>query len=137
MSDGKIATATSVVRTMKDFFPQPGERIKQYVVDMRREDRWERETCPRIQVPVHEDNTGVECSNSNSSVPWIDLDHHCCYVCGDLSESTRELVEARGWFAAKAARPPICDDLDKLSDQIAPDLAMRAHTLLAMIPRDR
>lgn len=130
-----ISTLTSVTAVMKDLYPRAGDRIKQWVVDDRRENAWERATCPRVKVPAHLDNTEVECRNSGTAALWIDLNHDCCYTCGDRYEeaSTRDDVEA--WIEVRGERPPICADRTLLSDEIAPDPSMGNHPLLAMLKR--
>lgn len=126
------ATITSVNAMLKDFYPLPGTRIKQYVVDTKRENEWERETCPHVDIGAHLDNTDADCRN-DYGVPWVWLDHDCCSICGEMLETTRSRPDVVAWLAEKAARPPIESDHDKLSDEIAPDLASRPHPLL--VPR--
>jgi hypothetical protein len=125
-----FATLTSVNETMKDFFPAPGTRIKQYVVDMRKGRAWEVETCPRIEVPAHIDNTGMGCAASRSL--WIDLQQaHCCHFCGDLAEATADRDDVVAWLA-RTDRPAVTADRAALSDEVAPDLSLRDHPLFRM-----
>lgn len=49
------ASTESTDSLFKDIYPRPGERIKQWVVDVRREDAWARETCPRFTMDPHND----------------------------------------------------------------------------------
>lgn len=128
-------TLTDMNALLKDMFPRPGERVKQWVVDTRREHAWESATSPRFKVVWHLDNTGIECRNSASDAPWSDLDHDCCYFCGDLHEHARELPSVQAWLAEKAKRPPIEQDRTKLSDEIAPDPRLASHPALRMLRR--
>lgn len=113
-----ISDLTSINAMLKDHYPLPGERIKQYVVDMRRESKWERDTCPAFDVAEHEDNTGASCRNVPRA-PWHDLEQHdCCYVCNDQADSLREGPSVQAWLAEKARRPPIETDKSKLSDEV-------------------
>lgn len=125
---------TSYNEVLKDMYPLPGTRVKQWVVDMRRESAWERETCPRVQVFGHPDNTGVECRNVGSA-PWSYLSHDCCSVCNDLLDAVGGRADMAAWTAERAARPPIEQDRSKLSDEVEPAHEMRAHPLLELIPR--
>ena len=113
---------SSLNETMKDVYPRPGTRIKQWVVDARREQQWERDTCPRIVMNDHEDNTGAPCRNCYGSVPWTYLDHDCCQICGDEHERIRMRPDVQAWLTERAARPAIEPDHSKLSDEIEPDL---------------
>lgn len=120
---------------MRDMYARPGEVIKQYVVDMGRESEWERETCPRVTVPVHDDNTGLQCRNSYSS-QWSYLDHDCCYVCNDLYRAHAGDMDIAAWRMERALRPPICADKTKLSDQIAPPLpSMRDNPIFQALKK--
>lgn len=123
---------TSFNATLKDFYPRPGERMKQYVADTLREHKWENETSPRVDVERHDDNTGIECRNVGR-VPWTWLDHDACYDCGDRYEALRDGPLVQAWLAEKAKRPPICEDREKLSDEIAPDPSLAEHPVLAMV----
>lgn len=126
---------TTVAELFKDMYPQPGERIKQWVVDSRREDEWERDTCPRFETSEHEDNTGIECRNSASKVLWTHLDHDCCSDCCSMYEALAVDYSVTAWLAEKAKRPPIEADRTKLSDEIQEDWAMREHPLLKAFNR--
>lgn len=111
---------TSVSVIMKDMFPLPGTRIKQWVVDARRERAWASETCPRFDVTEHRDNTDAPCRNVPRAA-WLDLvQHDCCHECGERGELL-ERLHRRQWLAEKAKRPPIEQDHDKLSDEVQPD----------------
>jgi hypothetical protein len=126
------ANVTTMGALYKDVYPAPGTRIKQWVVDVRREHAWERETCPRIEVPTHEDNTGAVCRNAQTETPWSHLDHDCCYSCNDLQGATRDRADVQAWLAENANRPPIEADRTKLSDQVEPEIdpdAWRDHPL--------
>lgn len=127
---------TAFDAVMRDVYPRPGERIKQWVVDTGREQAWERETCPIVTVPDHRDNTGAECRNCGSSA-WIYLSHDCCYVCNDQREATATRPDVVAWLAERAARPPIERDHKKLSDEIAPDLSLTAHPTIDAMMRSR
>lgn len=118
---------TSINAILKDYYPLPGERIKQYVVDMRRESKWERDTCPLVEVIAHDDNTNATCRNSATSVPWTYLSHDCCEVCCDLYEATETREDVQAWLAEKAKRPPIEQDKSKLSDEVEPHPKTLAH----------
>ena len=121
---------------MKDFYPLPGTRLKQYVVDQYREAAWERETCPRFDVEEHDDNTGLRCRNEGPT-PWTYLDHDCCHDCGDRHTALRDGPSVRAWLEEKAKRPPIESDRTKLSDEIARDLSLKENPVFAMLKKDR
>jgi hypothetical protein len=127
MSDMDLIT---VAEMMRDYFAPPGTRLKQYVVDKRREHAWELETCPKVTMAEHDDNTGLSCRNTYVPVPWTYLDHDCCDVCGDEHEKLRSRDDVQAWLAEKEKRPPICADRSKLSDEIQPDYAATPHPLL-------
>jgi hypothetical protein len=124
------ATIVSIDSLLKDMYPLPGQRIKQWVVDQRREDDWECETCPKIDIVSHEDNTGTTCRNVGP-LPWTFLDHDCCYTCGELHEATRTLAVVQEWLAEKAKRPPIEQDRAKFSEEVQADFGpVACHPLL-------
>lgn len=131
-----ISTLESFNRALKDVYARPGERLKQWVVDTHRENEWESETCPRFQIPEHEDNTdegtGMLCS-SVGLTQWRYLDHHACSICGVLHRFTANDPRVVAWLAEKAKRPPIEADHSKLSDEIAPDLALADNPVFAML----
>lgn len=102
---------------MRDLHPIPGTRLKQYVVDMRRDQAWTRATCPRVDVPAHDDNTGLRCRN-RLSVIWDALDHDACGVCNDLMDVTRQREDVAAWRVERAARPAPCADRTAISDQV-------------------
>lgn len=141
-------TITTVAVYYKDHYPQPGERIKQYVVDERRERAWEEQTAPRFNVDPH-DREGCQlhddpeceyckvlthacpCAGESSLLELRDAD---CDVCNALYEKSLSEPRVIAWFAEKAKRPPICEDRTKLSDEVEsehPSLAM--HPLLGRL----
>lgn len=104
---------------VRDLFALPGTRLKQWVVDVRRERAWEHRTCPRVLTSVHNDNTGLKCRNSGE-VSWADLDSHdCCHECNDLAGMTVDRADVAAWLALKVERPLICADREQLSDEVA------------------
>jgi len=112
----------------KDLYPAAGTRIKQWVVEMGRESAWERETCPRVDVPSHNDNCGGGCRNVGST-QWMHLNHDSCYDCNDLQDATRERPDVVAWLAERAKRPPITTDREALSEEIAPDWSLTEHPM--------
>lgn len=112
-------TLVSFDATMKDFYPLPGERIKQYVVDMRREDTWCDETAPVIHVESHGNNDGDLCARIGKTQWHILQRSHGCDRCSDIADAERESASVKEWLAEKAKRPPICADRTKLSDEVA------------------
>ena len=128
--------------TMKDVYPLPGTRIKQWVVDMRREDEWERETCPRLAVPNHYDECddieaasgALRVCTGSGSTQWRALALRDCRFCEGYYHGASRLPEVVAWLAAKAARPPVCADRSKLSDEIAEDIAsLRDNPMFSFI----
>ncbi len=131
-------TLASLDSTMRDMYPLPGARIKQWVVEHRAVMDWERQTEPTILVPSHRDNTDFECNNVGR-VTWSNL-HHCeCDTCDALLEAAERTPECTEWLAERAKRLAAVEpDHSKLSDQIQPQpepLSIRKHPLLAMLPR--
>ena len=125
-----------VANMYRDHYPAPGERIKQYVVDGRREAAWERDTCPQFDVDVHEDNTGAGCRNAGLTW-WTYLESHdCCYVCNDAADAARGTPSLESWLLERAKRPPIETDRDKLSDEVQPDYMMLPNPALAFFKVD-
>lgn len=120
---------------MKDLYPMPGQRIKQWVVDRRREDAWAQATCPKFFIPSHVDNTGLECRNATGLTPWCRLAHDCCQTCDVLEEVLRGRDEVVNWVAERELRPPIESDRSKLSDEVQPDFG--PSPLFSFIKRDR
>jgi hypothetical protein len=118
---------TSLDAILRDMYPTPGERLKQWVVDSRREAKWEGETCPQFDVPEHYDNTGAPCRNGGERVPWTHLSHDCCSDCCDMHDNHSELPSVQSWLAEKAERPPVEPDRSKLSDQLEPRHDLTAH----------
>lgn len=131
--------------TMKDVYPLPGTRMKQWVVDMRREDAWERETCPVLDVPQHsEDCDDAEAASgelrdcaSVGRTSWLDIHGRECRFCEGFAFGALGRPEMVAWFAAKKARPPICADRDQLSDEIAPDMGEMSNPMLAFLRGSR
>lgn len=124
-----MSTTASVDSLLKDLYPRAGERIKQWVVDDRRAREWVRQTCPRLEVPTHEDNCGSECRNTGSAL-WVDLNHDSCHDCGELMDATRDRPDVAAWRADCDARPKSCADRAKLSDEIEPNRALALHPFL-------
>jgi hypothetical protein len=122
-------TLTTHDALLKDLYPLPGTRLKQWAVDSRREAAWERETCPRFDVPVHEDNCGRQCRNFGPT-PWTFLDHDSCYVCCDMYEDKGQYEPVTTWLGHRANRPPIEADRDKLSDEVEADWPSMKNSLL-------
>ena len=126
---------TSFDSVMKDYYPLPGTRIKQYVVDGRREAAWERDTCPQAHMAWHDDNTGATCRNSCSDVAWVDFNHDCCADCDLYFTTLATTPEVMAWLAEKAKRPPICADHEKLSDEIEPDRSLALNPMFNFLKR--
>lgn len=122
---------------MKDRYPLPGTRIKQYVVDERKDMAWERATCPRVPVAAHDDNTGAQCREAGD-VLWRDLSHHdCCGICNDLAEANAGRADVAAWLAERESRPKPCADRSQLSEEIAPDFTLRDSPMLKFIRGQR
>lgn len=138
---------------LRDIYPTPGTRIKQWVVDENRESDWVRATCPVVDVPLHTDNCvgdGLEserdaeygppmgtyedrrlyCRNYGVTL-WTYLNHDSCYTCGDLHEATADRPDIAAWRVLRDARPPITTDRSLLSDEIAPELHMAENPIYA------
>lgn len=120
---------------LKDRYPAPGTRIKQYVVDERKQAEWDRQTCPMIPVDSHLDNEGFGCCSGQ--VLWIDLRDYCCNTCDAIKGKTYDSAIMRLWVAERAKQPPICANRTLLSDEIAPEWATmnREHPLLKAFKR--
>ncbi len=128
------STTISVDALFKDMYPRAGERIKQWVVDMRRERAWEVATCPHVDVPDHKDNTGADCRNVGASI-WVDLEKHdCCHDCEDLAAALRLRPDVAAWLA-RTDRPAVTRDRSVLSDEIAEDVTLRDHPLFRTVRR--
>lgn len=120
---------------MHDFYALPGTRLKQYVVDYRREDKWELETCPVLEIEEHDDNTGASCRNVGRTA-WSHLDHDCCYLCNERMEAAATHDDrVQEWLKEKAKRPPIEPDNMKLSDEYQPDFALQMHPIFDFIKK--
>lgn len=116
------ATVTSVTSLYKDLYPRPGTRIKQWVIDDRAVDAWERETCPQFPVDAHDGGDGITCPSCGPTL-WIDLRHAECDTCSTLADKLRERPEVVTWCAEQAVRrAAITADHSLLSDEIAPPL---------------
>lgn len=112
---------------LKDYYPRPGERIKQYVVDQRRLDQWVSRTSPRFIIEAHDDNCGSQCRNFGPT-RYMDLRiHDCCNVCNDLAGAMASSPEVIAWQEELKKQPQPCDDRTKLSNEIAPSLSLRKH----------
>lgn len=138
-------------RTLRDLYAAPGTRIKQWVVELRREQAWAAKTCPRIDVPEHIDNCmplgwdvgfdseygppigGRAVCRNVGSTQWTHLDHDSCHTCGDLHEATRSRPDVAAWIALRALRPPITSDREALSDEVAPALELRGHPAIVAL----
>jgi len=130
-------TTVSFDAVFKDRYPMPGQRIKQYVVDEAREDAWERETCPRVVVPEHLDDDRTLCRNVGWP-QWISIPGVDCRICMALHMRAHRTDDTvRDWIAQRAARPPICSDREKLSDEIAPDISLAENPIFAFLKRSR
>jgi hypothetical protein len=124
----------SVDAILGDMYAAPGTRLKQWVVDMRREHAWQDETCPRVFVVAHTDNTGDLCRN-NGQTRWYEIDEHdCCTHCSTFAKLTEYRVSE--WLFERARRPPICADREKLSDEIQEDISLRENPFFAFTRRD-
>jgi len=132
---------TTIACIYKDYYPMPGERIKQYVVDGRRETAWERETCPKFKIAGHVDNCddgrGYSTCFNAGMVTWDALvSHPHCETCNDFGETLRDDARVLSWLAEKARRPPIEPDRSKLSDEVEPDRSLELHPILkGLLPR--
>lgn len=125
---------TAMDSTLKDVYALPGTRLKQWVVDARREQQWERETCPRFAMREHNDNCGGSCRELAALAMWTHLAHHdCCGECNDMAEAVASTPEVVAWLAERDARPPICQDHTLLSDEIQEDYAMTENPILKML----
>lgn len=118
---------------LKDVYAPPGTRLKQWVVNVRTVHAWEDETAPRVHVPRHNDNTGVECRNVGQSL-WSHLStHDCCSTCNDMADSTAT-PEILAWDAERKRRyDEAMKDRETLSDEIQPDLSLGEHPMLKFI----
>lgn len=126
----------SMDSVLKDLYPQPGSRIKRWVVEDRAVDAWVRETCPRYAVPTHDCDDGVQCPSSGCT-QFIDILHAECDACSELADRLRELPEVIAWYAEYRTRhAAITADHSLLSDEIAPPLGnMARNPLLKLISR--
>lgn len=138
-----MSDLTSFDAAMRDLYPSPGTRVKQWVVDEYKLSAWVRATCPLVKVWPHRDNTGSWCRHGGPSdsdgdmSAWLHLSHHdCCYWCGNLAEATESRPDIAKWRAEYTERKlMVCIDRDKLSDEIAEDMSLFAHPLLEMMKR--
>lgn len=122
---------------LKDLYPQPGSRIKQWVVEDRAVRAWERDTCPRYAVPAHDCDDGVQCPSSGCT-QFIDILHAECDSCSELADKLRAAPEVAAWWAEYRTRhDSITADHSLLSDEIAPPLAnMRENPFFAAVKRN-
>lgn len=111
----------SLDKWMKDHYPSPGDRIKQYVVDERNLRAWELATCPRVVVPDHVDNCECQCRNVGEHA-WVDLTHDSCGECEDIQDRTSTRQDVVDWLAERDKQPKPCADRELLSDEVAPPL---------------
>jgi hypothetical protein len=143
-----VATVSSFDTVLRDRYPLPGERIKQYVVDERRIDAWERETCPKLPVPPHyEDPDDTEAASGDvvgcpsvGETRWRDIQgcDSSCRFCEGFAFAARSLPVMVDWFAARdryLAEYPICADREQRSDEISPEVDLRSNPVLAMLRR--
>lgn len=116
-----MSKLTSFNAILKDYYPLPGSRIKQYIVDSRRRSEWEHRTCPTALIDAHRDNTDVECRNSGSA-RWFEFSNHdCCDTCNDYAEELKRLPAVQEWLEERAKLPPVCSDQSLFSDEIEPE----------------
>lgn len=125
-----MASSTSVTATMKDLYTLPGTRIKQWVVELRRNLAWEDETCPLVFVPEHDNDQGSRCDSSGHTTQWRRLSNHECQFCNDLQDATIGRLDVAEWRAVRDSRPKPTEDRDALSEEVAPDLALLDHPTL-------
>lgn len=128
-----VLTVRSIGESMRDLFPLAGQRIKQWVVEQRREEAWTRATCPVVVVHVHHDDSEALCARSGSDVQWYLLDDHECQECSDLQEATSNQTDVEAWLRVRASRPPITRDHVTMSDEIEGDSALQDNPLLALL----
>lgn len=130
-----IANLVSFDAGLKDRYPRPGDRIKQYVVNERLEREWDLATCPKVDAgKSHNDNTDDTCWCSGPT-PWIDLFYHPhCSICGENGARSIDRGDIVAWRMAKRERPsPDACGRDVLSDEIAPDLSLRDNPMFRML----
>lgn len=128
-----LTTLRDINEDMKDIYAPGGTLLKQWVVDLCRNQEWERETCPSVGVPKHDNDTEYECKHSTSTVRWTMLHDRDCKFCKDLQDSTFGRPDVAEWRAERDARPPICADRTQLSDETQPHVEMRDGPFFAMI----
>lgn len=109
----------ALIDELHDMYPKPGTCIKQWVIDTRDRARWCADTCPIVHVTYHRDNTDTLCRNVGRT-PWLNLNHDYCYVCNDLRDIHSGDLDIAAWQIAWALLPPICEDHNKLSGEVAP-----------------
>jgi hypothetical protein len=136
----KSLTVASMNSILRDHYPLPGARLKQYVVEERREQEWARQTCPCVIVSEHLDDEGAPCSKAGL-VQWTTLHDCACQACNDIADEAAHpaLGDPRvlRWLAERAARPPITADREALSDEIAPDWSGLAENPFVLAIRSR
>lgn len=129
-------TTRSMDQVMKDFYPLPGTRIKQYVVETRAFYEWERGSAPKFYVGEHKNDYGNPCGNGAREVSWLQMDDSDCQTCRDNQEATERDPAMLAWYPERAARrEAICKDTEKLSDEIAPDPSLELHPVMQMLKK--
>jgi hypothetical protein len=132
--DGKTASVTSLSQVISDYYPRPGERIKQYVVDGRKLREREVATCPKVDVPKHLNNCEDECGGYPKV--WVDIETaHSCGTCSDLADATRDRPDVAAWRADRGTWPKPCADHSQLSSEVAEDLSLRRHPTIGAVRR--
>lgn len=129
-------TLTSFDAIMCGRYSEPGARMKLYIVDEQREREWAEQTCPRVRIGLHCDVDGDPCANSGD-VPWISLEQnqYQCDECARAYHHGAKLDRVVAWLVERDKRPPICADRTKLSDKIAPSIALANSPILSFIRR--
>lgn len=124
------SSITTVHSVMRDLYPSPGERIKQWVIAARALDAWASETCPRMVAKPHLDNTGVDCCNLGS-VAWMDVVwNHACHICEDAGQEIALRPDVVAWLAEWVRRNDAMVAIDKT---LLPDLSLGDNLLLNLI----
>lgn len=79
------------------------ELEKRYLYKSVAEEQWERETCPRVYVEQHDDNTELQCRNWGSTL-WTWLDHDACDQCNLIMGETMVRADIMMWRIERARR---------------------------------
>lgn len=120
-------TLISLEAALRDRYPSPGERIKQYVIDERKHREWVDTTCPHVAVVLHRDDKGEWCPTSGDP-RWHTIgEHGGCSRCDATKARSASLPAIVEWVALRNMRPPICSDRTLLSDEVAPDVSLDQH----------